>query len=44
MELLYLAFEIGLGIFFLYILIRYVRCKFGKQCDIELDNKDANAT
>jgi hypothetical protein len=41
MELLYLLFEIGLGILFLYVLIKYVRCKLGKQCEIEFDNKDS---
>ena len=34
MEIIYKAFEIGIGIFFIYMLIRFLKCRFGK-CDIK---------
>jgi len=34
MEIVYKIFEVAIGIFFIFMLIRYLKCKFGK-CDIK---------
>jgi|GEM_PF-1994932 hypothetical protein len=35
MELLYLIFEVGLGLFFLYMIIKFLRCSFKKDCPLQ---------
>ena len=35
MEIVYKAFEIGIAIFFIYMLIRFLKCRFGNKCDIK---------
>ena len=34
MELLYKIFEISIGLFFIFMIARYLKCLFGK-CDIK---------
>ena len=34
MEILYTTFEIAIGLFFIYMVVRYLKCTIGK-CDIK---------
>jgi len=34
MEIVYKVFEIGIALFFIYMLIKFLKCRFGK-CDIK---------
>ncbi len=34
MTILYKIFEIGIGIYFIYLLIKFLKCKFAK-CDLD---------
>ena len=34
MELLYKTFEIAIGLFFIFMIYRFLKCRFGK-CDIK---------
>jgi len=34
MEILYKTFEIGIALFFVFMVVRYFRCAFGK-CDLK---------
>jgi len=34
MELVYKTFEIAIGLFFIFMVARYLKCKFGK-CDLK---------
>ena len=34
MEIIYKIFEVGIIIFFIFMLIRFLKCRFGK-CDIK---------
>jgi hypothetical protein len=34
MEVLYKVFEVAIGIYFIYMLIKFLKCKFGK-CDLD---------
>lgn len=34
MEILYKTFEVAIGLFFVFMVIRFLKCRFGK-CDIK---------
>ena len=34
MEVLYKVFEVAIGLFFIFMIIRYLKCVFGK-CDLK---------
>ena len=34
MEILYRAFEVAIAVYFIYVLVKFLKCRFGK-CDLD---------